>query len=160
MPAIISNTGPLIALSIIDRVDLLAELFTTVTVTATVRQEIIAAAGKPASRIFENHSWIQFAADPFLPDPWLGRLLDAGEATTLALALRENPTLVLIDERKGRRVAESIYGLPVIGTAGILLRAKTQGLIPAVRPLLVQLQTNGYHLRSDLIDRISAAAGE
>jgi predicted nucleic acid-binding protein len=48
----------------------------------------------------------------------------------------------------------------VIGTAGILLRAKARGLIPAVRPLLLELKAKGYHLQSQLIDQISAAAGE
>lgn len=46
-----------------------------------------------------------------------------------AFALRENPKFVLIDERKGRRIAEQIYRLPLIGTAGILLRAKLQGFL-------------------------------
>jgi len=36
-----------------------------------------------------------------MPDSWLATVLDAGEAATIALALRENPKFVLIDERDG-----------------------------------------------------------
>ena len=77
-------------------------------------------AGKPAARLFVAHPWIQVEPDPPMPDTWLASVLDAGEAATIALALRENPRFVLIDERKGRRIADHIYRLPLIGTAGIL----------------------------------------
>jgi predicted nucleic acid-binding protein len=35
-----------------------------------------------------------------------------------------------------------------------------RGLIPAVRPLLLDLQAKGYYLQSRLIDQISMAAEE
>jgi predicted nucleic acid-binding protein len=157
---LVSNTGPLIALSHIGRLDILRALFSVITVADSVRREIIGSAHKPAADLFTDHPWIQVAPDPAMPDIWLATVLDAGEAATIALAVRENPTFVLIDERKGRRIAEQIYRLPLIGTAGILLRARMRGLIPAVRPLLLELQAKGYHLKSRLIDQISAAVGE
>jgi len=46
MNAIISNTGPLIALGGIDRLDILRELFQRVVVPDAVQQEILAG-GKP-----------------------------------------------------------------------------------------------------------------
>jgi len=157
---LISNTGPLVALSHLGQLEILQHMFPAVKIAASVRLEITASAGKPAARLFIDHPWIQVQPDPPMPDTWLATVLDAGEAATIALALRENPKFVLIDERKGRRIAEQIYRLPLIGTAGILLRAKMRGLIPAVRPLLLDLQTKGYHLQTRLIDQVSETAGE
>jgi|688.fasta_scaffold312432_1 predicted nucleic acid-binding protein len=157
---LISNTGPLVALGLLGHLEILRKLFPVITVADSVRREVTASAHKPVSGLFADHPWIQVRPDPPMPDIWLATVLDAGEAATIALAVSEHPTSVLIDERKGRRIAAQIYGLPVIGTAGILLRAKARGLIPAVRPLLLELKAKGYHLQSQLIDQISAAAGE
>jgi predicted nucleic acid-binding protein len=51
-------------------------------------------------------------------------LLDVGEAAVIGLALEEKATIVLIDERKARKVARDIYGLQPIGTTRILVEAK------------------------------------
>lgn len=159
---LISDTGPLLALSHLDQIEILRHMFPAVKVADSVRTEIAASAGKRAADLFMRHPWIHVEPDPPMPDIWLATLLDSGEAATIALALRENPKpqFVLIDERKGRRIAHQIYQLPLIGTAGILLRAKRCGLLPAVRPLLLELQAKGYHLQTDLIEQIAKAAGE
>lgn len=157
---LVSNTGPLVALGTLGLVQLLQDLHDSVKVTECVYREITQSSEKPVSDLFEKCSWIQVVPDPPMPDTWLSTILDAGEATAIALACREKPERLLIDERKGRRVAEDIYGLPVIGTAGILLEAKSKEFIPAVRPLLLQLQNAGYYMHTDLINRICHAVGE
>jgi uncharacterized protein len=43
-----------------------------------------------------------------------------------------------MDERRGRALATH-YGLNVTGLLGVLLQAKHNGLIPAVKPLIDQL---------------------
>lgn len=157
---LISNTGPLVALGQIGHLEVLRRLFSVIAVAESVRREITGSGHKPAADIFANHPWIEVKPDPPMPDIWLGTVLDMGEAATIALAVRENPIFVLIDERKGRRIADQIYRLPLIGTAGVLLRARMRGLIPAVRPLLLELQAKGYYLQPRLIDSIATAAGE
>jgi predicted nucleic acid-binding protein len=69
--------------------------------------------------------------------------LDAGEAAVVTLARQRPGAEVLMDERRGRRVAEQVYRLRIVGTGGFLLRAKAAGLIPAVGPLLTAMKTNG-----------------
>jgi uncharacterized protein len=157
---LISNTGPLVALGTIGLVEILRPLFGSVAVTESVCREVTQSSEKPLSDLFTKCSWIRVAPDPSMPDKWLQAVLDRDEATTIALALVERPDYLLIDERKGRRVAEDIYGLRIIGTAGILLMAKSKHLVPAVRPLLVRLQNSGYYLHPTLIDTICQTAGE
>ena len=65
--------------------------------------------------------------------------LDPGEAEALALAEEVHADLFLIDEQAGRALAGRC-GFTVLGTLGILLRAKARGLCREVRPLLDRLQ--------------------
>ena len=90
----------------------------------------------------------------------LETLLDQGEAETIALALQFSAALVLMDERKGRKIARDIYGLAVIGTGRLLTEAKLAGLIPAVTPLIGQMRAHGYWLSDKIVAEILRQAGE
>jgi len=54
------------------------------------------------------------------------------------LALEIKADLLLMDERRGRAFAQEL-GLNVVGLLGILLQAKNQNLIAAVKPLIDRL---------------------
>jgi predicted nucleic acid-binding protein len=88
----------------------------------------------------------------------LAAILDDGETQTLTLA-RQLDCGVLMDERRGRRVAHH-YHIPVIGTLGVLLQAKKQGQLFAIKPLIEQLQASGYRFSQELLEYAVAAAGE
>lgn len=66
--------------------------------------------------------------------------LGSGETEVLMLALEMREAVVVLDDDLARRVAETL-GLRLTGTLGLLLDAKKAGLIPAIAPLLDQLQT-------------------
>ena len=86
--------------------------------------------------------------------------LDPGEAEALALAEEIRAEAVLIDEAAGRRVASRL-GLPVLGTLGILLRAKQWGICGELRPLLDELQGElHFHISAGLRNDILHQAGE
>ncbi len=87
-------------------------------------------------------------------------VIDRGEAEAIALALTIPDAQLLIDEALGRKVALQL-GLHVTGTAGILVEAKRQGHIPAVRPLLDALvRKHDFHLSEKLYGHILETAGE
>jgi predicted nucleic acid-binding protein len=94
------------------------------------------------------------------PDALLAEELGPGEAEAIALSVRRHADLLLIDERKGRRIATLAYKLRVKGTAGVLVLAKRRGLVPAVRPLLETMRTGGYYLAESLIDLAAREVGE
>lgn len=86
-------------------------------------------------------------------------LLDAGEAATIALAEQLRPRAVLLDERRGRRIALQ-RGLPVIGTGAVLLEAKRVGLIAAVAPALDAMAAQGRYISKQLRATLFKAADE
>jgi predicted nucleic acid-binding protein len=85
---------------------------------------------------------------------------DAGESAVLSTAVRLGAPLVLIDERRARRIATQVYGLAVKGTAGILVEAKRSGLVPTIRPLLAGMVQRGYFLSARLIEYACQEAAE
>ena len=76
----------------------------------------------------------------------------------MALAWLRGERLI-IDDRLGREVARRL-GVVVTGTGGVLIQAKQQGLVPAVRPLLEQIRRNGYWLSDEVVQLVSRLAGE
>jgi predicted nucleic acid-binding protein len=64
-----------------------------------------------------------------------------------------------LDERKARRIAARI-GLQVAGTLAVLLRARQQGLITAIRPYITHMQNQGRRFHPNLIARLLEDAGE
>ena len=83
----------------------------------------------------------------------------SGEAEVLALALEESDSLVIIDEKLARKIAR-LRGLRVTGTAGVLLKAKQEGHIRAVKPFLDRLQEIHFHLSDNVRTLILSKAGE
>lgn len=93
-------------------------------------------------------------------DPMLAAQLDRGEAAVMATATRHGNLAVLMDERKGRRVATLVYRLEVIGTAGLLVAAKRRGIIQRVGPCLEGMREAGYFLADALVAECLKRAGE
>jgi len=89
--------------------------------------------------------------------------VDSGERTTIALALHWQAAgaqvLVIVDDRCGRAEARS-RGLPIIGTAAVLVVAKQQQLIPACAPLMAALREEGYYLSDGLMAAVLAEVNE
>jgi predicted nucleic acid-binding protein len=94
------------------------------------------------------------------PDPRvLVANLGAGETEALVLALQVEPDRVLLDDLKARRLGTSL-GLPIMGTAGILLEPKHAGLVPAVRPGVEALLRVGLCGSPHIVQQILTDAPE
>ena len=77
-----------------------------------------------------------------------------------ALAVEAKAKLLLIDEVKGRALAQRL-GLKVLGSVGVCVLAKERGLIAAARPLLDDLRHRGGRWFSDaLLDEVLSRIGE
>lgn len=154
---VVADTSPLIYLSRVGALGLLHTLFGEVVVPRVVWTEVVeqrtAAPGLDALRIA---NWLR-VVDQELPVLDLG--LDAGETAAILLAESLQADLLLIDERLGRRVAES-RGLIVRGTLGVLVQARRTGALPALRPVLERLVADGFRISPALIREALTAVGE
>jgi predicted nucleic acid-binding protein len=159
--SIVSNTGPLIALSKVDRLDLLAQLFGQVHIPPAVHRELLAKAGSEAARLDSALATFSHVAGrpQAVPEVKAATFrLDPGEQEAIALA-HEMGLLLLMDVRLARQAARRL-NLLLTGVAGILIRAKQVGLLPFVRPVLEQIREGGYWLSEELLDVAARLAGE
>lgn len=155
------NAGPLVALSLLDQLELLPILFSEVWIPQTVFNEVaVVGIGKPGASLLQTVQWRSRVRASPVPDPLLVMELDAGEAEVISLARHLSPCLAVIDERRGRRVAQHVYGLPVKGTAGLLVEAQRRGLIFGIRPSLMSLRAAGYFIADSVIAAACLAVGE
>ena len=74
--------------------------------------------------------------------------MDDGEAETLILAQEQNADIAIIDEKLGRRYA-ALLNIPVTGTIGVLLKAKEQGFISSIAPLLFELRNKSSWINDE-----------
>lgn len=86
--------------------------------------------------------------------------LDADESEAIALALELRSDLLLLDERRGRSIANQL-GINVTGLLGVLLVAKQRGCLNAIKPLLHDLSNvAGFWIDRELYRLVLASAGE
>ena len=145
----VTDASPLIALDRVGRLGLVPAVLGAVAAPPAVIREF-----------GHRPDWLEERAPVNLPlVRALRGQLDEGEAEALALAVDLGARAVLLDEKKGRRVATDL-GVPVLGTAGLLLRAKRAGELPAVRPVLDALADDGFRLAPSLYEGVVERAGE
>lgn len=141
----VANSSVLIALSAIGRLSLLRERFPDglLIPDAVWREVVETGRGRPGALEIREARWIQQRAVRDRDYVQLLRAeLDAGEAEVIALARQEQADVVLLDEKEARQVARRL-GMRVLGTVGLLIWARQQGLIPNLREELQMLQEQG-----------------
>jgi len=85
--------------------------------------------------------------------------LSAGESETLVLASELNGDLVLLDEKPARITADRIE-IKKTGTLGILVSAKSGGLVSEVKPYVDELIAKNFRVGNELYLEILKQTGE
>jgi predicted nucleic acid-binding protein len=75
------------------------------------------------------------------------------------MATEYQPSLLIIDDLKGRKLAKRL-DLAITGTLGLILKAKKEGVIPRVKPLFDKVQSTNFRLSPRLLADILQEAGE
>ncbi len=151
---VVSDTSPLTALLTVGEEGLLPELFHEVVIPDAVRNELL-----------RNHSrlpvWLRVASVKNTAQAGkYSQLVDAGEAEAIELAKELHADRLLIDERKGRKLAIQ-EGVAVIGLLGVVLLAKRKALIPSARTLIERLDREaGMYLAPAIRDDALKTVGE
>lgn len=159
MPKVVSNTTPIISLLKLNCLDLLRQLYTQIFIPVAVYAEIEAGKSKGYYKDLTKIDWIKItkiqnarAVKYFLD-------LDAGEAEAIVLATEISADLIVLDEKLGRFHAKHA-NLKVNETIGVLLKAKTLGLIDELTPMLNELTAKDVWISEKLKREILKKAGE
>lgn len=136
MVIVLSNTGPLIALGKLNRLELLAELYGQVTIPRAVYDEAVTqglalgAADARTIRLFWHAAGWPMLEVPaaMLANYHPPVTLDPGETEVLSLAQTLPDVLVLLDDETARAEARRL-NLRVRGTLGVLAQAYRSGVL-------------------------------
>lgn len=147
---VITDTSCLIILGKIGLLDILHQLFSVVITTPEIVKEyklplpewIVVLSVKDKKRQLE-----------------LASLVDEGEASAIALAQEIYNQYLITDDLEARKLSAKL-GLSVIGTLGVLLRAKQEGHIKLIKPILLQIKQTNFRIGDDLYDTVLKQAGE
>lgn len=152
---IVCNTGPLIALSLIDCQHVLNRLYYPL-IPSKVIEEWAAGECTHPGTLPEACEIVEVTVS----NPFLAIQLDAGEASVIQAAIDFQIDMVLIDERKGRKLARRLCGLVTLGTAGLLVQAKRAGILDEITPLFEKLEDASYWISPAIVDWAIEQAGE
>ena len=86
-------------------------------------------------------------------------MVDKGEASAIALAHEIENKYLITDDLEARKLAIKL-GLSIIGTLGVLLRAKQVGYINAVKPFIELMKQTDFRMSDDLYRTVLRKAGE
>ena len=95
------------------------------------------------------------AIDPVVASWNLGR----GESEVITVALEQAGCGVVLDDLLARKCAQ-VLNLPLMGTLGLVAKAKKQGLLAEVKPAFEQLMAAGLYVDPSLVKKVLAAVGE
>ncbi len=147
---VIADTSFLIAIHKLQLFDQVCHLYPEVYVTKKIAEEFQ----------FSLPEWI------IIQDPLdlnvqsvLSFILDAGEASAIALAFEYPDVILIIDDLKARKEALRL-GFKITGTLGVLFKLKQKGLINSLKERVVQLNKIGFRIAPEIIEELLKNAGE
>lgn len=155
---IVSDTSSISNLLQIGLIDILHVLYGEITITPAVRRELYHL--PEHEKKIEQIDWIVVKAPQ--DQGMIVQLLeeiDLGEAESIVLAIEEQAKYLIIDEYKGRLIADS-YGIKIVGILGVLIQAKKKQVIMTVKPHIEQLVEIGFRLDRKLIEKVLKGLGE
>ena len=161
MPRVIVNSTPLIVLSNINQLRILKDLYQNIYIPQAVFDEVTAKNDSACQQLKDNTDWIHVCK---IKDQTQKRMYQAklhdGEVEVMILAQEnQNKDLIIIDDNSAKKTAKYL-GLTVTGSLGIILKAKKQGIISSVIPLMNQLIQNGFYITSEVFEFVKDEAGE
>lgn len=145
---VISNSTPLISLSKINKISLLQELFGKVVIPNAVYDEVTVQGKGRAGWNLPSYIEMKRITNT-MSSQFLQAQLDYGESEAIVLAKEMNADLLILDEKKARNIAK-LSGITVIGTIGVLQKAKDVGIINSMKSCLDGMIQSGIWLDEKL----------
>ena len=155
---VVVNASPLIILSKSGLADLLPQLCDEVFVPQAVWTEVLAG-DDIAARVLESATWARLTAIEITEPTIIEWNLGAGESEVLSLALTLPGCRAMVDDRAARACARTLQ-IATLGTGGLLVRAKRQGLLASVTDALQKVSDAGLWLSDEVKRLLKEQAGE
>jgi predicted nucleic acid-binding protein len=157
---IICNTSPFQYLHQLGLLDVVRKIVGQITVPPAVVAEIEEGKARGVD-LPDLHQldWVSVRTPQSQTSVPLVTDLGPGETEVLMLALEAPQATVVLDDALARQLAE-VLGLRLTGTLGLLLDAKQAGLVPALTPILDQLQALRFRLAPHTRAAVLRLAGE
>jgi predicted nucleic acid-binding protein len=161
MRKVVVNTTPLIALSHIGQLDILKKMYGEILIPNAVYNELSA---KPDSickiEVENSKDWVRIEEiKNQMAKSMYKTQLHEGEAEVMILAQEVNADLVIIDDANAKKHAKYLK-LPVTGTLGVMIKAKQNGYVDRLKPMLQMMIENGIYISQDLVKLCLKQVGE
>lgn len=147
---VIADASVLIIFDKIDHLDLLRKIYQQIYTTPEIAFEF----KKPLPDWIVLESPIDKKYQNFI-----ATLVDEGEASALTFAIEREDTLLILDDLKARKLAKSL-NLKFTGTLGVINRAKSEGVISEIKPLLDKIQATDFRVSEKIISELLHRNGE
>ena len=156
----VADASPLIVLARAEWMEILLVAGERLVVPRPVAAEVFRRGpNDPAVRALTELAWLEvLEPGPFSPRV-LAWDLDLGETAVLSWALAHPGAEAIIDDKAGRRCAESL-GIPIRGTVGLILEARHRGVIAAARPVIDDVRRSGLYLSDRVVNEALRRIGE
>ncbi len=141
---VIADTSCLILFHKIGELDLLRQVYDSVSITPEVAEEF--------SEEVPDWITIESVKDKKYQE-FLTTQVDLGEASAIALAKEMESPLLLLDDLKARKLASKL-NLKFTGTLGIIHKAKKIGVLEKVRPIVEKLLATNFRISENIIDEL------
>ena len=153
---VISDSTPIISLTKIGMLGALGTFYNEVLIPNAVYNEVCSNPEfSDEANVIKKSSFIKVQAVNNEQSVKILRAsgLDLGESEAIVLADSLTNSLLLMDERKGRQIAQSM-GIKITGTLGILIQAKKSGMVNEIKPLLDALLNANVRISEALYNSI------
>ncbi len=147
---IIADTSCFIVLANIDELSILHTVYGQIITTPEVADEygsflpewveIVAVKDKTKQELFELQ-------------------IDKGESSAIALAIELADSLLIVDDYKARKLAAQ-YKIQFTGTIGVIIKAKLNGIIPSIKPILLKIKKTDFRISAEIEFQALLAAME
>lgn len=148
---VISDSGPIFSLAIIDKLHILNDLFDEIFIPNAVWQEITR--DKTIKYYSSIKNFFEGKIKEIVGFNELTFVMDYGESESVILYKELNADYLLIDDRKARNIAEN-FGMNCIGTIGILSIAREKGIVGELRPLFQEFLKNKRYYSLGLLNAV------
>lgn len=148
---VIADAGPIISLALVNKLNLLDDLFDDIKIANAVWEEITRDESKPFVQIIKEYFKDKVCRIKSFNE--LTFIMDYGESESLILFREIQADFLLIDDKKARSIAEN-FNINCIGTLGLLSAAKDKNLITELRPIFLEFLQNKRFYALDLLNVI------